>query len=138
MVYPVYENTFKVGAAAASLKTVADCTSFSVSLDNGVEEWNPMDTQGWTRRLMTAKSVTVTLNCKRNYGDQGNDFLAGLAWENGTDANGAFEWTMPDGGKITFNCVFNVTALAGESTDPDALEVEVLSDGAVTYTAPTP
>ena len=28
--------------------------------DGGVEEWNPMDGEGWTKRLVTAKSITIS------------------------------------------------------------------------------
>lgn len=140
-VYPVFDNIFKIGTKGATsatedMKTIADMESFSVSLDNGIEEWNPMDTGGWTRRLTTAKSVSISLNGKRNVGDEGNDYVAGLAWVTGQNANSKFEWTLPSGAKVSFNCVVNVTSLGGDSTNVDALEVEILSDGAVTYTAP--
>ena len=81
-VYPVFDNIFKIDISDTStpnLVTIADCTSFSVSLSNGIEEWTPMTTNGWTRRLMTGKSVSITLNAKRNVGDDGNDFLFGCA-----------------------------------------------------------
>ena len=141
-VYPVFDNIFKIGtkgvtSATEDMKTIADMESFSVSLDNGIEEWNPMDTGGWTRRLTTAKSVSISLNGKRNVGDAGNDYVAGLAWVTGQNANSKFEWTLPSGAKVSFNCVVNVTSLGGDSTNVDALEVEILSDGAVTYTAPS-
>ena len=141
-VYPVFDNIFKIGTKGATsatedMKTIADMESFSVSLDNGIEEWNPMDTGGWTRRLTTAKSVSISLNGKRNVGDEGNDYVAGLAWVTGQNANSKFEWTLPSGAKVSFNCVVNVTSLGGDSTNVDALEVEILSDGAVTYTAPS-
>ena len=141
-VYPVFDNIFKIGTKGATsatedMKTIADMESFSVSLDNGIEEWNPMDTGGWTRRLTTAKSVSISLNGKRNVGDAGNDYVAGLAWVTGQNANSKFEWTLPSGAKVSFNCVVNVTSLGGDSTNVDALEVEILSDGAVTYTAPS-
>ena len=140
-VYPVFDNIFKIGtkgvtSANEDMKTIADMESFSVSLDNGIEEWNPMDTGGWTRRLTTAKSVSISINGKRNVGDEGNDYVAGLAWVTGQNANSKFEWTLPSGAKVSFNCVVNVTSLGGDSTNVDALEVEILSDGAVTYTAP--
>ena len=54
-VYPVYENQFQVGATKEALTDIADMESFSVKLDNGVEEWNPLDQKGWVRRLMTSK-----------------------------------------------------------------------------------
>ena len=73
-VYPVYENQFQVGASKDSLTDIADMESFSVKLDNGVEEWNPLDQKGWVRRLMTSKSVTISISGKRNFGDTGNDY----------------------------------------------------------------
>ena len=72
-VYPVYKNQFQVGAKEESLSDIADMESFSISFDNGVEEWTPMDTEGWTRRLMTAKSISLSVTGKRNVGDTGND-----------------------------------------------------------------
>lgn len=140
-VYPVFENIFKiettpaVDQTPAVMSTIADCTSFSVAIDNGVEEWTPMTTGGWVRRLQTAKSVTISLSAKRNVGDVGNDYVAGLAWLTGQDTYSNFEWELPNGDKVTFHCVVNVTSLGGESTDVDALEFEVMSDGAVTFTA---
>lgn len=140
-VYPVFENVFKIettaaeGSTPAVMSTIADCTSFSVSVNNGIEEWTPMTTGGWTRRLQTAKSISITLSAKRNVGDVGNDYVAGLAWLTGQDTYSNFEWELPNGDKVTFHCVVNVTGLGGESTAVDALEVEVLSDGAVTFTA---
>ena len=44
--------------------------TFTVAIDNGVEEWTPMDTEGWRKRLLTAKSITITLNGKRCIGDE--------------------------------------------------------------------
>ena len=64
-VYPVYENQFQVGATKDALTDIADMESFSVKLDNGVEEWNPLDQKGWVRRLMTSKSVTISISGKR-------------------------------------------------------------------------
>ena len=38
-----------------------------------VEEWTPMDTEGWGRRLTTGKMFTISSSGKRNIGDSGND-----------------------------------------------------------------
>ena len=49
-VYPCYENQFQINTAAsgitAAYKSIADCETFSVSFDNGVEEWTPFETEG--------------------------------------------------------------------------------------------
>lgn len=129
-VYPVYENQFKIGADKESATTIADMETFSVSFDNGVEEWTPFDQEGWTRRLMTAKSVTISINGKRNVGDTGNDYIAGKAFVNGRDAEGVLIWTFPDGTEVVINAVFNVTNIgAGDSTGVAPLEFEAASNG---------
>ena len=101
--------------------------SFSVKLDNGVEEWNPLDQKGWVRRLMTSKSVTISISGKRNFGDTGNDYVAGLALKNGR-------------AKLVFeNAVYNITNWgAGKSTEVIPLEFDVMSNGKPTYTEASP
>lgn len=138
-VYPVYENQFQVNKAltgAATFVDIADMESFSVSFDNGVEEWKPFDQSGWTRRLMTAKSVTISVSGKRNVSDAGNDFIASLAFKNGRDAECDFQWTFPDGTKVVFNgAIVNIKELgAGDSTNVGPLSFDVLSNGKPTVT----
>lgn len=141
-VYPCYENQFQIDTAvsgsAAAMKTIADCESFGVSFDNGVEEWTPFDTEGWVRRLMTAKSVTITVTAKRNVGDAGNDAVSELAWKNGRNVEKDFQWTFPDGTAVKFSqAVINVTNIgAGDSTAVAPLEFEVMSNGKPEITLP--
>ena len=139
-VYPCYENQFQVNTAAsgstAEYKSIADCETFSVSFDNGVEEWNPFETEGWTRRLMTSKSVTVSVTAKRNVGDAGNDKISSFTFLNGRDAEGDFKWTFPDGSSVEFkDAIISVTNNgSGDSTGVAPLEFEVMSNGKPTYT----
>ena len=141
MVYPVNNIKFKIGtkgaeSSASDMMPVLDMETFSISIDNGVEEWNPMDQEGWMRRLMTSKSMTIGLNGKRNYGDPGNDYVAGLAYQNGVNANSKLEVEFPNGDKLTMDCVVSVTACAGgDSTNVGVLEFECQSDGKPEYTA---
>ena len=137
-VYPVYENQFVLGETKESATPIKDMETFSVSFDNGVEEWKPFDHKGWTRRLMTAKSVTISINGKRNVGDPGNDYVAGKAFVNGRDAEGYLGWNFPDGTVAGFEgCVFNVTNIgAGDSTAVGPLEFEMLSNGKPDVTLP--
>lgn len=139
-VYPCYENQFKIGTAGAqTLNTIADMESFSVSFEDGVEEWTPFETEGWKRRLKTAKGLSISVSGKRNVGDAGNDFVAGLAFKNGRESEADFEWTFPDGTVVKFaDAVINVTALgSSDSTGVAPLEFEVLSNGKPTVTLPT-
>ncbi len=140
-VYPVYEHQFQIcttgrptGTGAGTYVDIADMESFSVSFDDNVEEWTPMTTEGWVRRLKTGKGITISLNGKRNVGDAGNDYVAGLAFKSGQDCNSELKWNFPDGTVVTIPCVVNVTAIGGESTNVDPLEFECLSDGKPTIT----
>lgn len=143
-VYPCYKNQFQIkvpgsGSAADTYEDIADLETFSVAFDNGVEEWNPFEHEGWVRRMMTAKSVTITVNGKRNVGDDGNDYVASMAFKNGREAEADFQWTFPDGTVVEFaGSPINVTELgSGDSTNVGPLAFEVLSNGKPTVTPAT-
>lgn len=139
-VFPCYENQFKINTAAsgetATMQSIADMESFSVAFDNGVEEWHPFEQEGWVRRLLTAKSVSISVSGKRNLGDAGNDCVAGLWQKNGRDAEKDVDWTFPDGTVVHLaNAVINVTNVgSGESTNVGPLDFEILSNGKPTVT----
>ena len=134
-VYPCYENQFQINAAASGVEKkmvdIADCETFSVSFDNGVEEWHPFTEKGWVRRLLTRKGVTISVTAKRNVGDAGNDAVAALAWVNGRSAEKDVQWTFPDGTVVLFaGAVVNVKNIgAGDSTAVAPLEFDIMSNG---------
>lgn len=141
-VNPVNEITFGVCTTGrptdAEMKTatytvVKDAESLSISIDGSIEEWKPMDMAGWTRRLMTNKSLGISMGGKRNYGDPGNDYVANLAFKNGQDCNTTMKVTFPNGDALYIPGVINVTSMGGESTAIGALEWELQSDGKPTY-----
>ena len=106
-VYPVFDNIFKIGTAGTSstssdMATIADCETFSMSMDNGVEEWTPMTTAGWIRRMLTAKSFSISVSGKRNVGDTGNDYVASKLFATGQDVETVFEWEFADGTVVSF------------------------------------
>lgn len=141
-VYPCYENQFQINTAESGsesvMSSIADCETFSVSFDNGVEEWTPFDTEGWVRRLLTGKGVTISVTAKRNVGDAGNDAVAGLTFKNGRDVEKDFQWTFPDGTVIEFpSAVINVKNVgAGDSTAVAPLEFDIMSNGKPNVTLP--
>lgn len=140
-VFPVHNNLFKVNtggrsAAEATLVTIADLTTFKVSVEGKNEEWYPLDQEGWARNAVTGKKMSISFSGKRNYGDAGNDYIAGMMTKTGQDCETTFEWTLPDGSKLTGDCVINLTSPAGgDSTAIDSLEFELIFDGKPTYTA---
>jgi len=139
-VYPVYNIVFKIGVKGASstttdMKEIADLESFGLSVDGNVESWTPMNSQGWSRNLATGKSFSFDMKGKRNIGDAGNDYVASLAWKDGLDCSTKAEVTFPDGSKLAFNCVVNVTNPGGgDSTNVTPLEFSLQGDGKPTYT----
>lgn len=137
-VQPCYTNQFgvKVTANASEYSNIADCETFDVAFDNGIEEWHPFDQEGWVRKLMTAKGITMTITAKRNIGDTGNDFIAGMTNKNGRDAEAPFKWTFPDGSYFEFaDAVISVTNNSGgDATNVAPLEFEVHSNGKPTFT----
>lgn len=140
-VFPVYNIKFKVGTkgkestSPSDMAVIADMESFSISIDGTVEEWTPMDTDGWARALMTGKKFSIGLKGKRDVGDKGNDYVANIAWKDGLDCSTKGEIEFPDGGKLAFDCVINVKNVGGgDSTNVAPLEFDMQGDGKPTYT----
>lgn len=142
-VFPVYNIGFKVGkngpasvTETTDMVTIKDMETFSFKIDGKTEDWNPMDLVGWTRHLMTSKDFTVSLKGKRSVGDEGNDYIASVAWKDGLDCSSLFEIDFPDGSKLSFACVIDVTNPGGgDSTNAAALEFDIKCDGKPAYTA---
>lgn len=142
-VYPVYDTVFKVGTKGlastdADMATIADMESFSMKIDGKTEDWTPMTTAGWTRNLMTGKGFSISLKGKRNVGDPGNDYVAATAWKDGLDCSTKAQIVFPDGAKVDFNCVIDVSNPGGDdSTKVAPLEFDLKGDGKPTYTPAT-
>ena len=139
-VYPVYDNVFKIGtkgktSTTEDMKIIADCETFSVSMDNKVEEWTPMTTEGWIRRMQTGKGFSISISGKRNIGDDGNDYVASKFFSTNQDVETKFEWVFADGTTVSFDCIISVSnAGTGDSTNVAPLEFEVMSNGKPTVT----
>lgn len=140
-VFPVHNNIFKVStngrqtSGTGTMASIADLTTFGISIEGTNEEWFPLDQEGWARQANTGKKMVISLSGKRNYGDAGNDYIAGMMTKTGKDCETTFEWTLPNGAKLAGNCVVNLTTPAGgDSTAIDNLEFELLVDGKPTFT----
>lgn len=138
-VFPCYKNQFHIGDAAESKNDIAECESFSVSIDNGVETWNSFTQEGWQSALQTGKAITISVSAKRSIGDPGNDFVAGKWLANGQDAYAYFDWTFPDGTVVSLDkAVVNVTNInGGDSTNVAPLEFDIVSNGKPKVTLPS-
>ena len=143
-VYPVFDIEFKISttgkvathnlAAIDAMVPIAEMETFEPSIDGNVEEWSPMEQKGWVRRLMTGKGFSIGLNGKRNQGDPGNNYIAGLALKTGTHCSTTAAIVFPDGDAMIFDTVVNVSKhFGGQSINVSALEFELASDGKPTY-----
>ena len=139
-VYPVFDLGFEIGInGRASTKEdmviIKDMETFSPSIDGNVEEW----TEGWVRRLMTGKGFAISLSGKRHVGDPGNDYVAELAWKSGLECSSMAAIAFPDGDRLEFDCIVNVSVpFGGDSTNVSGLELELQSDGKPTYVPAIP
>lgn len=140
-VYPCYKNQFAIditggnGTTESNLKTIADMESFGVSIDGNNEEWTPYDTEGWKRTTVTGKSLTISVSGKRNIGDDGNDYVAGIALKIGRECETTVIWNFPSGAKLLIPCVVSVTEWgAGDSTAVAPLAFDIISNGKPTFT----
>lgn len=142
VVYPVNANSIKVKAhsdsATGTYSTIADMESAAINVDTGVETWYGLAEGGWQKALATSKALTVDMAGKRSYGDTGNDLIAGMWNTNGVNALVDVEITLPDGAKLEFTAVVQVTNIwGGDSTAVGALEFSLICDGEPEYTAGT-
>jgi len=139
-VFPVYNLIFRIGtkgktSAEADMAPIADLETFGLSIDGNVEEWTPMTTAGWKRALMTGKGFSFDMKGKRCVGDAGNDYVASTAWQDGLNCSTKGDVTFPDGSKLVFDCVLNVTNTGGgDSTNVSPLEFAMTGDGRPTFT----
>lgn len=134
-VYPCYENQFTIKTDSSTDVPIADMETFTVSIDGNVEEWKPYEAEGWVRRMVTGKSITIGISGKRNVGDPGNDYVNGLALKTGSDASTTLTWNFPDGSKLVIVGVVNVTEWgSGESTAVAPLAFDFMSDGKPVFT----
>ena len=139
-VFPVFTNVFKVsttGRISPTFVQVKDLETFSISVDGTKEKWTPLDLAGWARQAITGKSLSLSLKGKRNYGDPGNDYVAGMLLATGQGCETAIQWTLPNGATLVYNCVIDLkTPAGGDSTKIDSLDFDVLSDGLPVFTPP--
>lgn len=141
-VYPCYENQFKIdktggdGSTASNLVTIADMESFSVTIDGEMQEWNPFEAEGWKDREVTGKSMTISVSGKRHVGDEGNDYINGLALKTGSEANSTLVWMFPDGGSLKIRGAVSLTEWgSGESTALAPLAFDFASKRKPVFTA---
>lgn len=136
-VYAVHEVTVQIDTTPLAVPTLAEITdleSVELTINNEVQDWTSLDKGGWKSRLITGKDLELSFSGKRNTGDTGNDYVAGLADKMSTDLETTITLTIPGGETVTIPGTVEVTSIyGGESLDVGMLEFNFLSNGAPTF-----
>ena len=135
---------FAVGQCDVKVKTatdpsetfssIADLEELSLTLESNTETWYSIADGGWQNALLTGKALSGSFSGKRCLGDAGNDFIEGLRYAIGKDAEADFEIDFPDGSKLEFTAVVALTDILGTATDVAPLSGDLTGKGKPTFT----
>ncbi len=135
---------FAVGQCDVKVKTatdpsetfssIADLEELSLTLESNTETWYSIADGGWQNALLTGKALSGSFSGKRCLGDAGNDFIEGLRYAIGKDAEADFEIAFPDGSKLEFTAVVALTDILGAATDVAPLSGDLTGKGKPTFT----
>lgn len=128
---PMHQLNFLIkDVSTNTFLEVKDLENLSLSFENGVEEWKPLDLHGWTKRMITSKSITISITGKRNYSDAGNNLIASYAMKSGADCEVEAKIVFPSGNTLNLMGVIDIKSIGGgDSTAVSPLEFDILSSG---------
>lgn len=135
--YSVSNCKVKIKTATEPSETyseIADLEEMSLSIENNVETWYSINDEGWQNALLTAKALSGSFSGKRTLGDTGNDYVDGLRYKIGKDAEADWEIEFPDGSKLDFTAVTALTDILGAATDVAPLSGDLTGKGKPTFT----
>lgn len=134
--YSVSNCKVKIKTATEPSETyseIADLEEMSLSIENNVETWYSINDEGWQNALLTAKALSGSFSGKRTLGDTGNDYVDGLRYKIGKDAEADWEIEFPDGSKLDFTAVTALTDILGSATDVAPLSGDLTGKGKPTF-----
>lgn len=135
--YSVSNCKVKIKTATEPSETyseIADLEEMNLSIENNVETWYSINDEGWQNALLTAKALSGSFSGKRTLGDAGNDYVDGLRYKIGKDAEADWEIEFPDGSKLDFTAVTALTDILGAATDVAPLSGDLTGKGKPTFT----
>lgn len=121
----------------ATYSPIADLEEFNISIENNIETWYSIASNGWQNALLTAKALSGSFTGKRTLGDAGNDYLDGLRLCIGKAAEADFRINFPNGDKLEFTSVVGLTDWLGGATGVAPLSGDVTGKGKPNYTPAT-
>lgn len=135
--FAVSQCAVKVKTADTPTKTfstIADLEEVTLTIEANTETWYSIAEGGWQNALLTGKALTGSFSGKRCLGDAGNDFIEGLRYAIGKDAESDFEIDFPDGSKLEFTAVVALTDILGAAIDVAPLSGDLTGKGKPTFT----
>ena len=135
--YSVSNCKVKIKTAAAPTETyseIADLEEMSLTIENNTETWYSINDEGWQNALLTGKALTGSFSGKRTLGDAGNDYVDGLRYKIGKDAEADWEIEFPDGSKLDFTAVTALPDILGAATHVAPLSGDLTGKGKPTFT----
>ena len=132
--YAISQCTVAVKTASNTYSSIADLEEVNLTIENNVETWYSIAEEGWQNALLTAKALTGSFSGKRTLGDTGNDFIDGLRFEIGKDAEADFKITFPNDATLEFTAVVALTDVLGAATNVAPLSGDLTGKGKPTFT----
>lgn len=136
--YSVSNCTVKIKTSSASTPVyseIADLEELSLSIENNTETWYSINDGGWQNALLTGKALSGSFSGKRTLGDTGNDYLEGLRYKIGKEAEADWQIEFPDGSTLEFTAVTALTDILGSATDVAPLSGDLTGKGKPKFTA---
>lgn len=127
----------KVKTSASPSETyssIADLEEMTLTIENNTETWYSIADDGWQNALLTGKALSGSFSGKRCLGDVGNDYIEGLRYSIGKDAEADFQIDFPDGSKLKFTAVVALTDILGSATNVAPLTGDITGKGKPTFT----
>lgn len=121
-------------ATPAVYSEIADLEELNLSIENNTETWYSINDGGWQNALLTGKALSGSFSGKRTLGDTGNDYLEGLRYKIGKEAEADWQIEFPDGSKLEFTAVTALTDILGSATDVAPLSGDLTGKGKPTFT----
>lgn len=132
--FAVSQCDVKIKTADETFSSIADLEEVTLTIEANTETWYSIAEGGWQNALLTGKALTGSFSGKRCLGDAGNDFVEGLRYAIGKDAEADFEIDFPDGSKLEFTAVVALTDVLGAATDVAPLSGDLTGKGKPTFT----
>lgn len=116
---------------------VTDLEEFNLAIENNVETWYGINDDGWQNALLTAKALAGSFAGKRCFGDAGNDYIDGLRYKIGREAEADFKIGFPNGATLEFSAVVGLTDILGGATGVGPLSGDITGKGKPVFTPST-